>query len=354
MAADNITQFPVVILSPHDDDVHLFCCFTAMREHASTIICFDSYIQPARGEIGCSAADRAEESENAHRVVGGSVSRLGIPDNAIDEGVLLRKLQSLSDKIGAVYAPALQGGSPHHDLVSRTAAQAFGSRVRYYTTYTKDELYTTGDIEVIPTQDELALKKEAMDCYESQHRINLGHFRAVLGKSEWLMGAPLKVLDRKLHLGCGMDRREGWINLDRIAGADVVCDVTTERLPFDDSSIDYVYSQDFLEHLPAEFAVPVMNEIWRVLKPDGIMEHYVPNAGSRNDFGSPSHLSHWNLQVFEHFDVDNHRWLKDRHYEGFAGGFKKVLAELVNWQVEEDGISRAQSIHVQYRAAKPC
>jgi hypothetical protein len=93
----------------------------------------------------------------------------------------------------------------------------------------------------------------------------------------------------------------------------------------------------------------VINEIYRVLVPNGVMEHYVPNAGSRNAYGSPSHLSHWNLQTFEHFDVDSHRWAKDRGFEGIVGGFRKVSADLLNWQVEEDGVKRAQSLRVRYR-----
>lgn len=156
----------------------------------------------------------------------------------------------------------------------------------------------------------------------------------------------------KLYLGAGSDHREGFINVDRYPfnGVDVVADVT-EGLPFEDSSVDYVYTQDFMEHLPTEKKVFVINEIWRVLKNDGLMEHYIPNAGSRNDFGSPSHLSHWNLQQFEHFDIDSYRYPLDHVYEGFIGGFRKVTAELVNYQQEQFGMM-PQSIHVIYKAVK--
>lgn len=157
---------------------------------------------------------------------------------------------------------------------------------------------------------------------------------------------------KKVYLGAGRDAQAGYINVDNypFEGIDVVADIT-KGLPFDNDSIDYVFSQDFMEHLPTESKVFVINEIWRVLKPEGIMEHIIPNAGSRNDFGSPSHLSHWNLQQFEHFDVDSYRYGKDREYEGFKGGFKKITTELVNFQEEEGGYKKAQSIHVVYRKA---
>jgi len=147
----------------------------------------------------------------------------------------------------------------------------------------------------------------------------------------------------------------GWINVDRHQPAEsdgsafVRCDLASRPLPLGDGSVDYVFSEDLLEHLPPDRRVFVMNEIHRVLVPGGVMEHYVPNAGSRNDYGSPSHLSHWNRQTFEHFDVSSHRWAKDRAFEGITGGFRKVSADLLNWQTEEDGVRRAQSLRVRYR-----
>lgn len=81
------------------------------------------------------------------------------------------------------------------------------------------------------------------------------------------------------------------------------------------------------------------------------MEHIIPNAGSRNDFGSPSHLSHWNLQQFEHFDVDSYRYTADREYEGFKGGFKKIKAEEIS-PMDEGGRIVNQCIHVIYAAVK--
>lgn len=346
-----------LLCSPHDDDSVLFAAVTCMRAKPLIVVCTDSYVQDNRGEVGCSAAERAEESARAHAILDCDVHRMGIRDDNCDEESIIRGLDSMLAllrmqnnievrDIDAVYAPAIQGGNIHHDQTASAALKVFGRKVKQYTTYTKTELYTEGTFEIVPTKEERLLKKQALEAYQSQLRINGPHFQAVINESEWLTGG------QRLHLGCGKDIREGWINLDRSLGADVVCDVTKERLPFDDSSMDRVYSQDFLEHLPPEARVPVMNEIWRVLKPGGMMEHFIPNAGSRNDYGSPSHLSHWNLQLFEHFDIDSYRWEKDRQYEGFIGGFKKVLAELVNYQTEDDGIKRAQSIHVKYSAVK--
>lgn len=161
-----------------------------------------------------------------------------------------------------------------------------------------------------------------------------------------------KLGEKAVYLGAGKDAQDGWINIDfyPFPKIDYVADIT-KGIPLEDSSVDLVYSQDFMEHLPPESKVFVINEIWRVLKNGGRMEHWIPNAGSRNDFGSPSHLSHWNLQQFEHFDVGSYRYELDKDYEGFKGAFRKILAEEVNYQLEYY-VSVPQSIHVIYEAIK--
>lgn len=334
-----------LLLSPHDDDSVLFAAFTCMREKPKVAVILDSWLQPNRGERGCSAQERAEETARAHAIIGGEIVRCGLRDDKATEDEIVQSLKGIGN-FDRIYAPTVDAdGNVHHNMVGRAALRLYGPRVQQYPTYTKTELYKRGSYEVIPTTRELELKQMAMECFESQLRINLPHFKAVQGKSEWLIADDVKV-----QLGCGRDKWPGWVNIDQVGG-DIQADLR-KGIPLPDNWVDKIYSQDFLEHLPPEAGVPMMNEIWRVLRPDGIMEHLMPNAGSRNDYGSPSHLSHWNLQTFEHFDRDSYRWEKDRHYEGFIGAFKKQLAEFVNWQVEEDGIRRAQGIHVVYAAVK--
>lgn len=330
-----------LFLAPHDDDAILFGAFTCMREKPLVLTVLDSYIQPNRGEVGCDAETRAKETEKALEVLGCEGSRLFIRDDTVDEQSIELMLNfSWYKEFDIVYAPAFQGGNKHHDMVCRVAEKVFGDKVIHYTTYTRSELWTEGALEVKPTEEELELKNKALECYQSQLKLpsTQPHFDAVLGKSEWL-GNPQKV-----YLGAGKHHMDGWLHVDRhpFPNTDIVCDIT-QGLPFKDSSIGHVYSQDFLEHVPPESKIDVMNEMWRVLKPGGIMEHVVPQAGSQNDFGSPTHLSHWTQQQFEHFDVNSYRYEKDRDYEGFKGGFELVSSELAPNQ---------QTFKVIYKAVK--
>lgn len=174
---------------PHEDDESLFLAYTLMREKPLVVVVTDSYIQPNRGDIGCSARERREETSKAMKLVGCPVYFAGIRDDMMDNMDLINLLCNF-EGFEKVYAPAIQGGNAQHDMIGNVAVQVFGDKLVQYTTYTKTELWTPGNIEIVPTAAEVELKNKMLDCYQSQ--INLPatrpHFNAVLGgKSEWLL-----------------------------------------------------------------------------------------------------------------------------------------------------------------------
>lgn len=175
-----------LFLAPHNDDETLFGAFTLMREKPHVVVLTDSYIQPNRGEVGCGPIDRMFETKKAMEILGCSYLQVGIRDDSFSQEVL-GDILSRFHGFDKVYVPALQGGNIHHDLTCVVATKVFGEKCKYYTTYTKTELYTKGKQEIVPTVEELELKNKAMECYTSQLRINGPHFDAVRGKSEWLI-----------------------------------------------------------------------------------------------------------------------------------------------------------------------
>lgn len=117
---------------------------------------------------------------------------------------------------------------------------------------------------------------------------------------------------RKLNLGCGKDIRpkeDGWINMDLVAlpGVDVVWDVKKIPWPFEDNAFDMVYCSHFLEHIPhyiglaEDGLVAVMKEIYRILKPDGILEIYVPYYLHKNSVKDPTHCRFFDIETFDYF-----------------------------------------------------
>jgi glycosyltransferase involved in cell wall biosynthesis/LmbE family N-acetylglucosaminyl deacetylase len=178
----------VIFLSPHNDDETLFGAYTNIRHKPLVVIVTDSYIQPLRGDIGCTTEIRRYETIKAMNIAKCPVVFLGIKDTEITEEILRERLQGFNPE--TIYIPALQGGNPQHDLVNKVAMELFGrNKCEQYCTYTRTELYTTGGWEIKPTQQEIELKNRMLDCYKSQ--INLPstapHFLAVRNKSEWLV-----------------------------------------------------------------------------------------------------------------------------------------------------------------------
>jgi predicted SAM-dependent methyltransferase len=80
----------------------------------------------------------------------------------------------------------------------------------------------------------------------------------------------------RLHVGSGMARLEGWVNLDyqELPGVDVVCDVT-KGLQF--SGVEAVFAEHFLEHLALSDAVGFLEECHRALMPGGWVRLSTPN-----------------------------------------------------------------------------
>lgn len=104
---------------------------------------------------------------------------------------------------------------------------------------------------------------------------------------------------RKLHLGCGRSHMEGFINIDVVDfGQEVVRDIT-RGLPFDDDSVDEIYSHHALEHISQGKDIEfVLLEIWRVLKVGGTFECVVPHVNGRWAWHS-GHVSFWHQETIE-------------------------------------------------------
>lgn len=107
-----------------------------------------------------------------------------------------------------------------------------------------------------------------------------------------------------LNLGCGDKKQPGEIGVDIIPGklVDVVVDLNSP-LPFLTGSVDYIYSNHSLEHLSN--TIEIMEEIHRVLKPDGIVEIFVPHARNIEFFRDPTHKRAFTYGTFDYFVKDS-------------------------------------------------
>lgn len=115
----------------------------------------------------------------------------------------------------------------------------------------------------------------------------------------------------KLNLGCGRRKLAGYINIDMRAEVepDKMLDVAKKGLkPWGDNTVDEVRAYDFLEHVPPDQVIFVIDEIWRVLKPNGRFEHFTPSTDGRGAWQDPTHRSWWNINSWFYWcQIDYHR-----------------------------------------------
>lgn len=75
----------------------------------------------------------------------------------------------------------------------------------------------------------------------------------------------------KLHLGCGKIRLPGYVNVDILQSPAVDRIADLRQLPWEDASVDLVYSCAAIEHFGRREWVGVLKEWARVLKPGGML-----------------------------------------------------------------------------------
>jgi len=87
----------------------------------------------------------------------------------------------------------------------------------------------------------------------------------------------------KLHLGCGHNYLEGWVNIDgpktELCYDDLKADIHTriEDLEYPDNSIDEILMNAVFEHFPRHVAIMQLRKFYKWLKPNGKLMVLVPD-----------------------------------------------------------------------------
>ena len=90
---------------------------------------------------------------------------------------------------------------------------------------------------------------------------------------EYMREQPVK----RLQIGAGSSRRDGWLNTDIEPGAGLAYLDASRRFPFDDGTFHYIFSEHVIEHLTYDEGKVMIAEAYRVLAPGGKMRLSTPN-----------------------------------------------------------------------------
>jgi len=184
----------------------------------------------------------------------------------------------------------------------------------------------------------------------------------------------------KLNLGCGFDKREGFVNADNFPECqpDVMVDIEATPWPFEDNQFDYILMKHVLEHVGATFDVfrEIMRELYRVTAPNGIVEIQVPDYRNYTYWSDPTHVRAFTYTTFEMMSKKkNDDWITRRVNYSMLSYMLKVDFEIVTasqvysykWleKVRRGEITReqlreaadekwgvAKELHIQIRAIK--
>jgi ubiquinone/menaquinone biosynthesis C-methylase UbiE len=112
----------------------------------------------------------------------------------------------------------------------------------------------------------------------------------------------------KVEIGGGPIPLQGFVNVDCMKHPNVhhTLDLNKDKLPFDDNSVDEIYSSHCLEHLdPCKGFVHCIEEMYRVSKPDAVWNIKVPYAHSHHSMANPFHTNNiFNEYTFHYFSAE--------------------------------------------------
>lgn len=120
-----------------------------------------------------------------------------------------------------------------------------------------------------------------------------GHAREEARGLRSLPGEPEGEI--RVDIGCGLNKREGFLGMDRRAfpGVDVVHDINDYPWPWESDSVSEVHCSHVLEHLDHNRHNPervrFMNELYRILKPAGKATIITPHWCSNRAYGDFTH-----------------------------------------------------------------
>lgn len=147
----------------------------------------------------------------------------------------------------------------------------------------------------------------------------------------------------KLNLGAGYRPMNGYVNLDadNLPGVDLVHNLINLPLPFGDNSFDEIIGDHILEHLPN--LNELMQELYRITKPDGLLKFKSPHFASGNMIGDPTHITRISTLVVAVFDCsdpfhEHHPWRRNNKFK-FNLVYRKITfpkyLRIIEWFVNK-------------------
>ncbi len=134
----------------------------------------------------------------------------------------------------------------------------------------------------------------------------------------------------RLNVGCGLDLRPGWVNVDLIDhGGNQIVDLNRYPWPFPDGHFDFILCSHILEHLQNFNAV--VTELHRIAKPGGLIDVRVPFFLSTKYYSEPDHRIPFGIRSFDNYEDITGKRL--RFYERWKLGHRTNYGSRARFKV---------------------
>lgn len=187
---------------------------------------------------------------------------------------------------------------------------------------------------------------------------------------------------KKLNLGCGFLKLDGYVNVDRsdIVKPDQTVDLNQLPWPFEDEEFQHVVAKDILEHLGTKDVsfIDVVKELYRVSENGAVWEVEIPHHRCDHAYDDPTHRNVITPSTFKLFSqkhlMEGLRQNRSDSLIGFDCGvdldvcevqyvYTKPWLEMVrNKQITEEQLefalhtqnNVAESVRMLIQVHKPC
>jgi len=146
----------------------------------------------------------------------------------------------------------------------------------------------------------------------------------------------------KLNLGCGKISKKGFVNIDQndFPNVDRVLDI--RELDYPPNSVDYVRMNYVLEHLTYAEGRALLENIFRMLKPNGQFEFSCPDLDKCCKKFLEAKERKWTYWMYNIYGAQ--RWPGDVHKSGYTFEFIKPILSSIGF-TEITDISPTDEYH---------
>lgn len=108
----------------------------------------------------------------------------------------------------------------------------------------------------------------------------------------------------RLDVGCGSNKQPHWVGMDirKVKGVDIVHDACKFPYPLPANSCFQILLSHLWEHIEPKYRIKLMDELWRIMKPQGQLLISAPYYLSFGALQDPTHYGCPNEATFTYFD----------------------------------------------------